>query len=1194
MRTAALALVLSISALASAQTEPTEKPDLKTQPTLYVVGYAHLDTEWRWEYPQVIDEYIPNTMHRNFDLFEKYPHYIFNFSGANRYRFMKEYYPQDFAKVKQYVAEGHWFPAGSSMEEGDVNAPSAEAIIRQILYGNEWFRRELGKASAEYMLPDCFGFPASLPTILAHSGVKGFSTQKLTWGSSAPGGGPESREKTPEGTPFNVGVWTGPDGESVLAALNPGAYSGGIYSDLSAPTPPLPPDTALTAAQDQLHQLSTKFAEEQSKGEKIQPADATKFTTLRNQITQLNLDRQLEELNHFQSDWADRVQNNGKVTGVFTDYHYYGTGDIGGSPDEPSVKRLEGIVTHGEASLPPPGYVRFPNEAQENWPNVQVGNGPVHVVSADADQMFLDITPTEEKQLPEYTGEMELTNHSAGSLTSQAYQKRWLRKEELLADAAEKSSIAASWLGGRTYPLERLNDAWTLVMGGHFHDLAAGTATPKSYEFAWNDDVIAMNQFATVLRSATEAVSSALNTQSEGTPVVVYNPLNIERDDLVEADVHFPGSTPANVSVTAPDGHAVPAQVSNGKIVFSARVPSVGYAVYSVQPGHASAAAQSTLHVTQDSLENQYYRVRIDSNGDIASIFDKQLNRELLAAPMRLAISYDNPEQWPAWNMDWDQEQAPPKEYVSGPVQARIVENGPARVALEITRQTAGSKFSQTIRLSAGDAGKRVEVANVIDWNTRESNLKAIFPLAAHDQVATYNLGIGTIQRPNARPKKFEVLSHQWIDLTDASRAFGATILTDCKNGSDKPNDNTIRLTLIRTPGTRGGYHDQGTQDLGHHEFVFGIAGHSGDWRQAQTDWQAQRLNDPLIAFQTEKHTGALGRSVSLVKISNPRIRIMALKKAEQSDEVVLRLVELDGKPQSDVRISFAGPVRSVREINGQEQPVGPAVVTNGSLVASFTAYQPRTFALKLDPPATRVAAVHSQPVTLHYDLAGASTDGSPVSGGFDGHGNALPAEMLPDTLHFQGVDFHLAPAQNGTPDALVANGQSIDLPQGQHNRAYILAAAIDGDQKADFRVGDHTTTLNIEDWGGFIGQWDDRQWQAGDVQMPPRDGRPARTQHDDYAQMTGIRPGYIKRASLAWYCSHHHDASGKNVAYSYSYLFAYPIDLPAGARSITLPKNDKVRILAISVAQENPAIHPVQPLYDTLGRSEAGPVEQR
>src|SRR5271165_6852119 len=171
----------------SAHAQSAEKPDLSKQPTLYVVGYAHLDTEWRWEYPQVINEYIRKTMEDNFALIDKYPHYVFNFSGSNRYRFMKEYFPADFAKVKKYVDEGRWFPAGSSVEEGDVNAPSAEAIIRQILYGNDWFRKEFGKASAEYMLPDCFGFPASLPSILAHAGVKGFSTQKLVWGSSADG-----------------------------------------------------------------------------------------------------------------------------------------------------------------------------------------------------------------------------------------------------------------------------------------------------------------------------------------------------------------------------------------------------------------------------------------------------------------------------------------------------------------------------------------------------------------------------------------------------------------------------------------------------------------------------------------------------------------------------------------------------------------------------------------------------------------------------------------------------------------------------------------------------------------------------------------------------------------------------------------------------------------------------------------------
>ena len=1158
--------MLTLLAVSSAQT--AEKPDLTKQPTLYVVGYAHLDTEWRWEYPRVISEYIRKTMEDNFALLDKYPHYVFNFSGANRYRFMKEYFPADFARLKKYVDEGSWFPAGSSMEEGDVNAPSAEAIIRQVLYGNEWFRKELGRASAEYMLPDCFGFPASLPTILAHSGVKGFSTQKLVWGSSAPGGGPESLEKTPEGTPFNVGVWVGPDGESVLAGLNPGAYDGGIDTDLSKPLPPLPVDTTRQNVQNKLQAVRAKLDQEQNSGHASDPNDIEESIHLRNQqraLARIDEDRAQEQ---HQGDWAARVELNGKVSGVFADYHYYGTGDIGGAPQEEYVKRLEAIVTQGAASLPPDGQVFSAQQPHPAWPPVKVGDGAVHVISANAEQMFLDITPSEAAGMPRYTGEMELTNHSAGSLTSQGYQKRWLRKEELLADAAEKSSLSAEWLGARPYPMQRLNDAWTLVMGGHFHDIAAGTATPKSYEFAWNDDVIAMNQFAGVLSNATEAVSAALNTETKGIPLVVFNSLNIAREDLVEASVNLPFAKPKSVRVTGPDGKEVPAQISHGKVIFVAKAPSVGYAVYDVQPGTGTAG---TLRVSENSLENQYYRVKLNADGDVASIFDKSLGRELLAAPAQLAISYDNPEHWPAWNMDWDQEQAAPKAYVGGPARIRVVENGPARVAIEVSRATAGSRFVQTIRLSAGDAGKRVEFANAIDWNTKESNLKATFPLAASNQMATYNWDIGTIERPTAEPKKFEVPSHQWVDLTDMSGEFGATILTDCKNGSDKPNDHTIRLTLIRTPGTRGGYADQGTQDIGHHEFVYGIAGHAAGWRQSQTDWQAQRLNDPLIAFEATKHAGTLGKEFSLLKVSNPRIRVLALKKAEQGDEIIVRLVELEGKPQRDVKISFNAAIESARIVNGQEQPVASIPVIGGALVTSFSAYQPRTFAIRLAAPQAKVPSVHSSPVTLRYDLATATDDGAKSQGGFDGKGNALPAEMLPAQITFNDVQFRLAVAQTGVPNAVAAQGQTIELPVGHYNRVYLLAASADGDRKAKFKLGKNEVDRDIEDWGGFIGQWDDRQWTSKD------------TSHDDYGEMTGIEPGYIKRADLAWYCSHHHNAAGENVPYSYSYLFAYPIELAAGAKTITLPNDDRIRILAMSVADENPAVKPAQPLYDAL-----------
>jgi len=1122
---------------------PVSGPDLTREPTLYVVGYAHLDTQWRWDYVTTIREYLVQTMRLNFDLFEKYPHYVFNFSGANRYRLMKEYYPADYEKVKKYVAAGRWYPSGSSMEENDVNATSAESIIRQILYGTHYFRREFGRTSAEYMLPDCFGFPASLPSILAHCGIKGFSTQKLVWGSLALVGGPLSPEKTPAGTPFNVGLWEGPDGRSVIAALNPGSYDSSITYDLSKAPP------------------------------------AAEGEARRGELT----------------DWPARVQLNGRVSGLLTDYMYYGTGDIGGAPDEASVRLLEAIVTKSQTELPMPDAGHGNPQGQPQTPSppgprVQVGDGPLRVISAASDRMFLDIKPEQTARLPRYKGDLELTNHSAGSITSQACMKRWNRLNEVLADGAEKASLAAEWLAGRTYPRRRLNDAWTLVMGGQFHDILPGTSIPKAYEYSWNDEALAMNQFAGVLESAADSVASALDTRGQGIALVVYNPLNIEREDIVEAEVSFPGSGPKAVRVFGPDGREVPAQLSSGKVIFPAKAPSVGFAVYDVEPAEAPGppASASPLRVTESTLENDTYRLTLDRNGDLAGIFDKALSKELLYAPARLEIKTDNPAHWPAWNMDWEDQSRSPRAFVQGPARFRIVESGPARVALEVTRETEGSRFVQTIRLAAGEAGRRIEFRNVIDWRGKEAHLKALFPLTASNPKATYNWDIGTIERSTDEPRKFEVPSHQWFDLTDESGAYGVTILSDCKYGSDKPDDNTLRLTLVRTPGTRGGYTDQGTQDWGRHDFVYGLAGHAGDFRQGQTDWQGFRLNQPLLAFQSPSHAGALGKSFSFMNISHSRIRALALKKAEESDEIIVRLVEMDGRPARGVRLRFAAPLLSAREVNGVEMPVGEATVMDGELAADFGPFQVRTFALKLGPAPAQAAAAAVFPVALPYDQIVASRDKTRAQGGFDSSGRCLPAEMLPAEMAYAGVRFRLAPS--GRPNAVIARGQTISLPAGPFNRIYILAASAEGDQKARFRIGRDSAELTIQDWSGYIGQWDNRLWNTREEPVPTRPGEPAQPPGGaprmrtvmDYA---GLKPGYVKPAAVAWFASHRHAAAGDNEPYAYSYLFAYAVDVPAGATTLTLPDNDKIRVLAVTAAHEVPSLRPAQSLVDAPER---------
>ena len=212
-----LLLCVSISFGQSATTKTMVAPidptsiDL-THPTLFLVPYTHLDDVWRWSYPQVIRDFLKHTLDDNFSAFEKYPNYVFNWSGASRYQMIQEYYPEKYEELKKWVAAGRWYPSGSSWVENDVNVPSSESIIRQLLVGTQFFQKEFGKESREFMLPDCFGFPYSLPSVLNHCGICGFSTQKLTWESA-------------NGIPFNVGRWIGPDGKSVVAALNAGDYS---------------------------------------------------------------------------------------------------------------------------------------------------------------------------------------------------------------------------------------------------------------------------------------------------------------------------------------------------------------------------------------------------------------------------------------------------------------------------------------------------------------------------------------------------------------------------------------------------------------------------------------------------------------------------------------------------------------------------------------------------------------------------------------------------------------------------------------------------------------------------------------------------------------------------------------------------------------------------------------------------------
>src|SRR5262249_5480179 len=146
---------------------PNQAPAQTVKPVIYAIGTAHLDTQWNWTVQDTIRLFLPATLLENFKLFEKYPHYVFNYEGAIHYMWFKEYYPEAWAKLQKYVADGRWRLSGSWINAVDTNVPSPESLMRQALYGKRFFRQEFSKVSHDLYLPDCFGFGFALPSIAA-------------------------------------------------------------------------------------------------------------------------------------------------------------------------------------------------------------------------------------------------------------------------------------------------------------------------------------------------------------------------------------------------------------------------------------------------------------------------------------------------------------------------------------------------------------------------------------------------------------------------------------------------------------------------------------------------------------------------------------------------------------------------------------------------------------------------------------------------------------------------------------------------------------------------------------------------------------------------------------------------------------------------------------------------------------------
>lgn len=1032
---------------------------------LYAVSNAHLDTQWNWTIQDTIRDCVKNTLVQNFELFKKYPHYRMNFEGAFRYALAKEYYPDLYEELKTHIAEGRWNVSGSQWDASDTNVPSSEAYMRQILLGNGFFEKEFGKKSSDIFLSDCFGFRWSLPSIAAHMGLTGFSTQKLQWGVGTPIMHEDGTVTRPmpdkEAVRMDLGKWIGPDGNYVL-----GSFIGNDYT--------------------------------------------------------LKFERDPESRPiHDRKEYLEKIEHNEKYAGVPAHMMYFGTGDYGGSATDESARYLnDAVAQNGE-------------------------NKDFEVIAGSTDQIFRDMTEEEIAGLPVYTGNLHIP-HGFGTLTSHTINKRWNRKCELLADAAERAASMAKWLGAGKYPKERLDFAWKLFLWHQFHDDLPGTSVLDAYRFSYNDYVIAQNILAEELTASVDAVASKLCTNVAGEPVVVYNPVACSRSDIVTAPMPE-GAEYARVYTA--DGMEVPSQISelDGERVvrFIASVQPVSFTVFDVRPADAVCDMDTGLTITESTLENHRYRVTVSSEGHIASIYDKQNHRELLSAPSALATREDNNTNWPSWEIKYEDTKLPFTN-VGGEVSVRIVEKGAAVVALKVTHSDGLNRYTQIISLTA--LGDRVNVDNEVDWHNRKTLLSAGFPLTVSNPMATFDIGLGaeTLGNTDSYPY-FQHCVHQWADIATPDGSFGVAILNDCKYGMEKPTDDTLRLTLIHTPKAPFKYiSGQDWQDHGLNLFKYGFTSHAGNRDGVASE--AECLNNPLMAFTVDKHSGA-SSVLSFAALNDGEIAIRCIKEEEKGDRLVIRVQETAGRVHNGVKLTLAADLQNAVEINGYEEGNGIVDFDTHTLTFDMSPFAVKTFVLEIKNETFKTSG--GIPVALDYNKRVTTSRFDYTTGEF-GQGISIPEELFCRTVDCGGL--HFVMGQPGEPNAVLCNGQIVDIPKGTQKLA-ILAATRDGDSEVTFMVDDKPVSVKVQDFASNIGAWD--QVGAGDS-------------------------AFIKRDPVAVSYSHSHDVNGDRL-YKFANIFKYVIDVE-GAATLTLPVGDAVVVMAITAVSDGSLrTIPTMPLYDTV-----------
>ncbi|MBO0448401.1 alpha-mannosidase [Enterococcus sp. MJM12] len=746
--------------------------------TVTAVGHTHIDVAWLWRLKHTREK-AARSFSTVLRLMEEYPEYIFLQTQPQLYKYIKEDYPEIYAKIKDRVAEGRWEADGSMWLEADCNIPSGESLTRQILHGAKFIREEFNQDIHYLWLPDVFGYSWALPQILKKSGIDTFMTTKISWNQF-------------NRMPHDTFKWKGMDGSEVLT-----------------------------------HFITTPEPGEENSWES-------------NWYYTYNGELEPETVLGVYNAYRDKNINDELLIS-------YGFGDGGGGVNRDMLEKRRKL------------------DQIPGLPKVQTGK------AVDYFNRLQETFENTDEYVHTWDGELYLEYHR-GTYTSQAYVKKANRQGELFLRQLEILFSLMEMKGQEAYPKDDIFNMWEIVLRNQFHDIIPGSSIKEVYE----DHRIEMEGLFKEAKSLLAPFQGIDERQS------ICNFSNWKRSILTELPVLLD-----NQIYIDEDGNEIKTYSTDGlQYALIENVPALGKKTVSISEKKKVKNVLAASSNYSDQIENDYYLIKWNESGQLTSIFDKELKREVLSGTGNvLQLFEDKPMNFDAWDIDiYYQEkfqELAAQNIVVKPVNALYQ-------SVEFTYYFGESTITQEMRLYPHT--RRIDFVTDIDWQERQQLLKTKFDVSVRATYATYDIQYGNVRRANNwntswEMAKFETVAHQWMDLSQ--RDFGVSILNDSKYGCDVKGQR-MRLSLLKSA-----IHPDPTADMGKHHFTYSLYPHRGDFIEGKTIQEAWEINEKALVLQ-----GDAGNLPQIVITADANIVIDAIKKAEDDKGWIIRAHEYAGTDQ--------------------------------------------------------------------------------------------------------------------------------------------------------------------------------------------------------------------------------------------------------------------------------------------------------